>query len=552
MLGGRPDSQGRGYGGLFNDGPRSFRGFRTVSVNGVNNFVNNAENAGGNSPLFYMARRASGGNVRRFPSAAMSTTKTDQKPRRARKEQTAVLPGAGGSERVAPHNLDAEQGLLASIILEGGGDILTQCQASKIRPEYFFSTAHQVIYEAALELNMDGKSVDEITLPEMLHRKGELAAAGGPAYINELTRRIEVTAHAVHWMEIVREKYFRRKLITTATGTVEKAFSPGDSIDQLLEAVERSFFEITQDKITDSAKHVAGPLKEAVVLMNTLINSRGAITGVPTGLVDLDKMTYGFHPGQMIVVAARPGMGKTSIALNFIEAALFDAKKKTGKAIPVLMFSLEMPARELALRLMCSRAGVNLRKLSEGFVNRESLADIASAEAEYRDMPLFIDDAGGQNILEIRAKSRRLHAQHKLGMIVIDYIQLINGTDSSVAREQQIAEASRAIKAMAKEFGIPVVALAQLNRKSEDEARQPRMSDLRESGSIEQDADVVLLISRPTGKTKDDEEVEVGPGLVKRELIIAKQRSGPTGEIPLYFNRALTKFVTPEKQPGPA
>lgn len=486
----------------------------------------------------------------------MSETQFESKTRRPKKGALPINAATAG-DRVPPHNVDAEQGLLASIILEGGGDILTQCLAAKLKPEYFFSTAHQIIFEAAVELNIAGKSVDEISLANTLHNKGELAAIGGPAYLNELTRRIEVTAHAVHWLEIIREKYFLRKLIATATTTVEKAFRPNDGIDQLLEGVERSFFEISQDRITDSAKHVAGPLKEAVVLMHTLINSKGAITGVPTGLIDLDKMTYGFHPGQMIVVAARPGMGKTSIALNFIEAALFDAKKKTGRAVPVLMFSLEMPARELALRLMCSRAGVNLRKLSEGFVSREALNDISAAEAEYRELPLFIDDAGGQNILEIRAKSRRLHAQNKdiggLGLIVIDYIQLINGTDASVAREQQIAEASRSIKAMAKEFGIPVVALAQLNRKSEDEQRAPRMSDLRESGSIEQDADVVLLISRPMGKDKMEEDVEVGPGLVKRELIIAKQRSGPTGEIPLYFNRALTKFVTPDKtvQPGP-
>ena len=471
---------------------------------------------------------------------------SDARPTR-RKKDTAPDAGSVLSDRVPPHNLDAEQGLLASIVLEGGGDILTTCLAAKIKPEYFYDAKHQLIYESAVKLNLAGKSVDEISLCNALHDGGDLAAAGGPSYVNELTRRIEVTAHAVHWMEIVREKFFRRKLITTAQSTVETAFKPGDSIDQLLEGVERSFFEISQDRVTDSAKHVSGSLSEAIALMNQMMNSKGQVTGVPTGLIDLDKMTYGFHPGQMIVVAARPGMGKTSIALNFIESALFDVKKRTGKATPVLMFSLEMPARELSLRLLCSRAGVNLRKLSEGFVSREALQDIQSAEAEYRELPLFIDDCGGQNILEIRAKSRRLHAQHKLGMIVIDYIQLINGTDSSVAREQQIAEASRSIKAMAKEFGIPVVALAQLNRKSEDENRQPRMSDLRESGSIEQDADVVLLISRPTGKMKDDEEVEVGPGLVKRELIIAKQRAGPTGEIPLYFNRALTKFVTPDK-----
>ncbi len=466
------------------------------------------------------------------------------KERERRKNAANTLPVAWSADRAAPQNADAEQGLLASIVLDEGGDILTHCMANKIRPEYFFNAAHQTIYETILRLNTAGKPIHEITLCESLHASGELEAVGGPSYIFELLRRIEVTAHAIHWADIVQEKFFRRKIITTAASAVEMAFRTGDSVDHLLDNVERSFLEIAQDRVGDSTQHVRASVKEAGSLIKQMLNSRGAITGLTTGLKKLDEMTTGFHPGQMIVVAARPGMGKTSIALNFIESALF----KTAKPAPVLMFSLEMPARELTLRLLASRARVDLRKLAQGFIAHDKLKELQEAEDAYNAMPLFIDDKGGQTILEIRAKCRRLHNKHKLGMVVIDYIQLINGTDSSVQREQQIAEASRAIKAIAKELSIPVVALAQLNRKSEDENRQPRMSDLRESGSIEQDADTVILISRPDGKAKDDEEVAMANGLYRRDLIIAKQRSGPTGDIPVYFNRQLTKFEEPAPQ----
>ena len=249
----------------------------------------------------------------------------------------------------------------------------------------------------------------------------------------------------------------------------------------------------------------------------------------------------------MVVVAARPGMGKTSIALNFIEAALFPK----GNVAParILLFSLEMPSRELALRLLCSRARVNLTKLRSAHPDAQSQRDLAEAAMEFKGRPLLIDDNGGQNILEIRAKCRRAHARQPLDMIVIDYIQLINGLDASLPREQQIAEVSRSIKAMAKEFSVPVVALAQLNRKSEDEGRPPRMSDLRESGSIEQDADIVLLISKASAADRKslegDQEAPGNNGMFLRELIVAKNRNGPTDDIKLYFNPGLTRFETP-------
>jgi replicative DNA helicase len=481
-----------------------------------------------------------------------------------------------GAERVPPHNLDAEQGLLASILLEGGGDILDECQQQKFTPEFFFLPAHQAIFASMCEIKKKaGAVVEEIALGEHLQSQGRLEEVGGRAYITAMSDRIDVTVGYQNWMEIVREKYFRRKIIRTAIAANESAHTDSDSLNHLLDNVERSFLEITQERITgETLQEIDGPVGEALALIETLHDNKGAITGVPTGFKTLDRMCFGFHPGQMIVVAARPGMGKTSIALNFIEAALFSRKgtisegsaARKPRPTPTLMFSLEMPARELAMRLLCSRARARLGKIRDGFTNREESERIAEAAMEYKGTPLLIDDQGGQTILEIRAKARRIVHKFRndpvhgpLGLIVIDYLQLINGTDNRVSREQQIAEASRSIKAMAKEFNLPVIALAQLNRKSEDENRAPRISDLRESGSIEQDADMVLLIDRKrktgagtkrkhgggnAGEAEEEPEETVGndPDVVARTLIIAKQRNGPTGEIDLHFHRALTRF----------
>lgn len=451
-------------------------------------------------------------------------------------------------DRVPPNNLDAEQGLLASVIIDGGGDILNSCVEKKIRSEYFFSTAHQLIYDALLALNSRGLGIDEITLGEELRSRGQLEAAGGIVYINELTDRTETTAHAIHWLEIVREKFFLRKLIETSRRTIEAAYSPTDKLDSLLNSVERSFLEISQDRVRESAQLIGdpnGPLDNAKTMISRMAQSKGAITGISTGFQGLDLLTFGLHPGQMIVVAARPGMGKTSIALNFIEAALFDKSRPEG--LNVLMFSLEMTATDLLLRLLASHSRVKLREVQKGFAKSDELRKLSDATREFQSRKLFIDDVGGQTIMEMRAKARRLHSRVKLDLIVIDYLQLINGTDNSVSREQQIAEASRSIKAMAKEFGLPIIALAQLNRKSEDENREPRVSDLRESGSIEQDADVVLLIDKSRDKKETEEEALIA-GIYPRKLIIAKQRNGPIGNVSLLFNGDLTLFYEPERR----
>ena len=463
-----------------------------------------------------------------------------ERPQRSRR---AAEPNYG--DRVPPHNLDAERGLIASIILDGG-DTLQRCLEQKVTPDYFFDPKHQDIYAAALQLSQESVGIDEITLTERLRREGSLDAAGGAAYVNELTGQVASTAHAPHWLSIVREKHFIRKLISTAVTTVEKAHAHTEGIARLMEEVERAFFSISEDRISESAMPVDKSIEEAMELVEKIMRDRNSVQGLPTGFTDLDALTFGFQGGQMIVVAARPGMGKTSIALNFIEAALFPKPNSGREPAHVMLFSLEMPARELALRLLCSRARVNQQKLRSGHPDERMQLDLVAAANEYRGRPLVIDDNGGQTILEIRAKCRRVHARKPLDLIVIDYIQLINGMDSSVSREQQIAEVSRSIKAMAKEFRVPIIALAQLNRKSEDEARQPKMSDLRESGSIEQDADIVMLISKPQVSAKQAQEQEQEhasqPGCFARELIVAKNRNGPTSDIPLLFNTSLTRF----------
>lgn len=439
-------------------------------------------------------------------------------------------------DRVPPHNIDAEQGLLASCII-GGNDVVSLALVTKLSPDYFYRQAHQEIFRAIIQLDEQQKPIDEILLAEQLQHNGQFDAVGGNAYLVELTNRIETSAHARHWMEIVREKYFLRKLIRTSVETIEKAFNDQDDLDHFLNDVEEAFMEISQDRVSDTAQPVSKSMDDAVQLVNRMIQNRGNLTGITSGFSDLDKMTYGFHPAEMIVVAARPGMGKTSIALNMIEAAIMP-KTKPAKPPGCLMFSLEMSAEQLAMRLLCSRARVDMSKLRDGYLSADQQKELARTAAEFKKAAFWIDDSAGLNILELRAKARRLHNRHPLSLVVVDYLQLVSGTDARVPREQQIAEISRGMKAMSKELNLPVIVLAQLNRESEKEKRQPRASDLRESGSIEQDADVILLLS----KARDSGEEEEQDGTRRCELIIAKQRNGPIGTVPLIFKNRITRF----------
>jgi replicative DNA helicase len=441
--------------------------------------------------------------------------------------------------RTAPHNVDAEQGLLASCLLENGADVINECLVAKVRPEYFYRAAHQVVYEALIALNSAGVPADEILVANKLKDMGQLDAIGGHAFLYELTNRIQTTVHAKHWLQIVRDKFFLRQLIRASQWTVEHAHGAGQgSVQELLGEVEKKFFEIQQDTISESAEPLAKSVDQASKLVARMLERRGEVSGVPTGYTDLDKLTFGFHPAEMIVIAARPSMGKTSIALNIAENATLPAPRETRPPVPTLIFSLEMTADQLAMRLLCSNARVDMQKLKDGFCDRQR--ELIESAKLLKAAPLWIDASANLNILEMRAKARRLHVRHPLGMVIIDYLQLVASAGQFNSREQEVAEVSRGIKAMAKELNLPVVVLCQLNRESEKEKRLPRLSDLRESGSIEQDADVVLLLS----KARDQRDAEETPDqlAVKRELIIAKNRNGPIGEVALTFNKRLTRF----------
>lgn len=440
--------------------------------------------------------------------------------------------------RVLPQSLDAEKGLLAACLLDPA-EIISRCQAMKLPAEAFYSPANQVVYQICCEVFEAKSMLDVRILAEELRGRGKLEEVGGPLYVADLTSHIETTAHANYFLDVVREKYLLRRLISTATRAVERCFEPQQDggIENFIDEIEKEIFAISDAQIADTSQPIKQSVGEAVNLIKKLLEGRGELSGASTGFIDLDKMTHGLHPTEMIVLAARPSMGKTSFAMNIAEAVAMP-RRHGAKASGVLIFSLEMGAEQLAMRLLTGRARVSSQRLREGFVNKEEQQRLAAAALELKQAPIWIDDASQVTIHQLRAKARRVFARNPgMGLIVVDYLQLIAGTDPRIQREQQIAEISRGIKGLAKELKVPVMVLSQLNRDSEKEKRQPKLSDLRESGSIEQDADVVLLLARPKDAT-DDFSVAAD----RADLIIAKQRNGPVGEIKLTFLREITRF----------
>lgn len=475
-----------------------------------------------------------------MPSDSNYSSGRDRSDRKFRGKRRG--PSPDGEIRVQPHSIEAEEGLLAACLIDGGREILTECIEAKIAPEFFYKTAHEEIYRALLSLYETGEPVDEILLLEYLRKNGLEEEVGGISTIYAIQDRIETPAHARYFAKIVHEKYLLRRLIRTSREAIEACYEQQEDMSAFIEKIEQDIFEISRDRITDAAKPIRESLDEAVADIHALLNGRDDADGVLSGFRDLDGMTYGFHPGQMIVLAARPSVGKTSLAMNFAEHAMIPdgGRKPSG----VLVFSLEMTASQLAMRLICSRARVDMKRIRDRVISKQDSADIATTVKELKQAPLWIDDSSSSTILDLRAKARRLHTKSPLGLVVVDYLQLIRGTDNRIQREQQIADISRGMKGMAKELNVPVVVLSQLNRESEKENRDPRLSDLRESGSIEQDADVVLLLHRPK-KRDDDEAIDEGgmPGDVEHiKLIIAKQRNGPVGEVDLTFVRRYTRY----------
>ena len=456
----------------------------------------------------------------------------DDSPQYSRRFENAPSPFAG---RTAPHSLEAEEYLLACCLLDGA-DVISRCLEARIRPESFYLAAHGIVFERLLDLYNRQTPVDVAVLAEDLKTTKQLDAVGGFAFLTQISSRIPTTAQAGYFIEKVRELHLLRELIRSATGAVEECYAFTGGIDEFVDQVEQRIFNVTQNRVSESAKPMREPTREAMSVITKMMMKKGEMTGVTSGFKDLDALTWGFQRQEMIILAARPSMGKTSLALNMAEAA---ALPHRGEPVGVLIFSLEMSAAQLALRMLCSRARVNMKLLRDGLLskNGDEQARLLTAADQFSKAPIFIDDSSALSIMQLRAKARRIHARNPLGFIVVDYLQLLAPTDSKMPREQQVAEASRGLKSLAKELNLPVVVLSQLNRSSEKENRTPKLADLRESGSIEQDADVVLMLARP----KDaDEKFQVAAD--SAELIVAKQRNGPVGELKLTFLRDITRF----------
>ncbi len=439
--------------------------------------------------------------------------------------------------RDLPHNLDADEGVLASVLIDGTNEVVNSCVAEKVREDYFFKPQHRLIYSAILALFNEGSPIDEVMVAEYLNKRGELDKVGGTAEISRIAGRIETFAHYRHWLGILREKYFMREIIRACSETIENAYASSGGIDAFVEHVEEKILGISQDRVGDTVRKASEQVDGAMAHINKMIMSKGELMGVPTGFKTLDTLMRGLRENEMIVIAGRPGTGKTSIALNIAENALF------GKTpVPTLIFSLEMLGEQLYSRMIASRARVNQYNLSLGRITPQELNDIRTVANELKSSPLWIDDTADISILEMRAKARRLNQQlhGKLGLVIVDYLQLLRASDPLLPREQAVAEISRGIKAMSKELLAPVIVLAQLNRESEKGERPPRASDLRESGSIEQDADAILLLSRQRKSATNEDDNANQNWLIRVEL--AKQRNGPTGTATLLFNRNYTRY----------
>lgn len=453
--------------------------------------------------------------------------------------------------RELPYHIDAEEGLLGACIIDGGRETLGLCLENKLTPDSFYKPAHKIIFEVMVELFNENSIIDEVVMSDRLMSKTVstlkgrthdsqghkplLEYIGGDAALSRLTSRIETTVFASHYIEIVKEKSQLRRMITTCSSVAERCYTQQDSLPQFIAQVEQEIFAISQDNVSDSTQPIEKCVDAANQTIKQIMNRKGQLAGIPSGLVDLDRMLLGFHKSEMIVLAARPSMGKTALALRIIEGACIDTK--TPKRC--LFFSLEMSAESLAMRLMCMTSRVDSERVRGGFLNTSELIALEQGSSKVKAAPILIDDTSGLNITELRAKARRQHAIKPLDIILIDYLQLLAPTDSRIPREQQVAEISRGVKAMAKEFKIPVIVLCQINRESEKENRAPRISDLRESGAIEQDADVVLMLY----KKKDKEGIAMDGNDYSRDLLIAKQRNGPVDSIKLGWEPQFTRFT---------
>lgn len=441
--------------------------------------------------------------------------------------------------RALPQSIDAEKGVLGSVLLSPG-KVLDECIQQQVGEKYFHHPAHAKVFTVLVEMRESNKPIDLISLTQLLEDRHILEEVGGAAAITELFTFVPTATNASYYLEILREKYLLREIIGCCTEYGARAYEEQGDVRILLDEAEQKILAIGDDRFKAKVPEMKELAMEALDAIEKLFQNRGALTGLPSGFANFDLMTNGLHPGEMVVIAARPSMGKTAFAMNIAEHVAVEA----GKAVAV--YSLEMSTQQLMQRLLCSLAKVDLKKIRDGFIGKHDMQNLIQATTKLSECKMFIDDTPGLSILELRARARRLKDRHDIQLIVIDYLQLLKSTSKRGQENRQIevAEISSGIKQLAKELKLPIVVLAQLNRNPEGrtgEAKgKPRLSDLRESGSIEQDADLVGLLWREEYYADDDEEKKETEG--RAELVIAKQRNGPVGGVPLTFLKSITRF----------
>lgn len=433
--------------------------------------------------------------------------------------------------KLPPQSIDAEMSILGGVLLENEAinrvlDILV--------PDDFYRESHRKIMRAMIELNDHREPCDLITLTTILKKKGELEEVGGGAYLATLVDFVPTAANIAYYGRIVKEKAIARNLISAATEIVTDGYDEQAEIEELLDKAQKTIFEISENRIKTPYFQLSAILKDTIKYIGDLYEKKEHTTGVPTGFIDLDHKTAGFQRSDLIIIAGRPSMGKTAFALNIAQYASMYAEPRC----PVAVFSLEMSKEQLVTRLLCSEARVDASRLRTGHLLDGEWDKVMRGAERLFEAQLFIDDTPAISVLEMRAKARRLKAEHHIGMIVVDYLQLMRGSGSPESRQQEISEISRSLKALAKELSVPVVALSQLNRGLESRNdKRPMMSDLRESGAIEQDADVIMFVYRDEVYNKDNPDVRG-----KAEIIIGKQRNGPIGTVNLTFLGEFTRF----------
>ncbi|HOA79611.1 MAG TPA: replicative DNA helicase [Defluviitaleaceae bacterium] len=435
--------------------------------------------------------------------------------------------------RIPPHDIEAEQSVLGSMIIDHEAIVAA---AEILRGDDFYRPDHKQIYEACMDLFNDNSPIDLVTLKSRLEEKGLLEQVGGISYLSHLAASVPTSAHIKQYAKIVESKSILRRLIKACQDISAISYEAKEDVNVILNQAEHNIFHILQNKHTEDFSPMREVLLNAFDKIEEIYRNRGKVTGVPTGFIDLDYKTAGFQPSDFILIAARPSMGKTAFALNIAQYAAVRQK------VPVAVFSLEMSKEQLVNRMLCAEAMVDSQKLRTGSLEQDDWVKIARAMGPLSEAPIYIDDTPGISVMEMRAKCRRLKLEKGIGLIFIDYLQLMSGDRRFDSRQQEISEISRSLKALAREMDAPVIALSQLSRACESRAdHRPMLSDLRESGAIEQDADVVMFLYRDEYYHPDTEKKN------QAEVIIAKQRNGPTGTVDLIWLGQYTKFVNMQK-----